>query len=296
MNQAACRILSTVITAGGITLGSAAARGAVFFSENFESYTAVAGTAGDNDDNDPTNPGDGNPANWSVTENIPNPTPPPSSIPDPSRVQVTAGTSTGGSGTNQQVLHVQGADNGFNQIERGFTQQTDSIAVSFKIRFNTSVGFNPTNAVIVLGLGNDTDSDIVRLEMRPEDNEGPNAGLRLLGIGDSVVIISDVFEDDWYQIDLEIDLVGATTTVTATNLDVDLGLNPDQANTETLNVLNGDPSGGLDEISFFTTGGATGARLIDSSIDDILIVPEPATTGLIALGLSMILPNRRNSR
>lgn len=269
MKTAANRLISPTLAAGVAMVVPAFAQGSFLLDENFESH-AISGS-----DNDP--------AGWTVIENLDNP--PGGS--NPSLIQVTTGSSTNGSGANQQVLDYQGVFGGFNRITRSFDAQTEDFFASFKVRFGTT----NDDALLVFELGRSSDSNLVRFEMRPGDD---SVGFMLDGPGSTpnVVIVGDILEGNWYQVDFAIDTSSTTTTVTVTNLD---DASAGQSGSGSVDAFGGTVDSGFDQIRFSTTGTDT-SREIDAQLDDIVVfVPEPTSLALLALGGIAMLSRRRRS-
>jgi hypothetical protein len=233
----------------------------VLFDDGFETYTLPS------EDADPTNPGDGNEANWRISEQRPD------------NIAVVYGSSTGGKGDNRQILHVDISEGEPVGFVRTFAAQPVGEPVrliqSFKIRCNnvespTDYRFNLSGdggiATYVRFLPSSRDkrtsSDGFAVIAGSDDPEKPDKLIRK-------TVMPVIEQGQWYRVTVTVHMAEKTWDVLVENLDNDAE----------------DQRGELSGLPFwqhpvvmhdFTMAAVSSSRpASDFDIDDVLIHVEP---------------------
>lgn len=261
---------------GLIFVAASQASADVLINEDFESY-AIGSI--------PTNPGDGNPNNWIVSETT------------SGLAQVTAGSSPDGEGANARVFAInvptdtddvllvrrfvsQAIGTGNSNVQTSFKIRVDDIVLATDWRFLVSnangadiaayVRINPSLASGAFSIIGSTD--------------GPGSGATQRE--SSGVLIQ---QGDWYQLTVNMDVSTSQFSLKVENLD---DSSPSQTGQTALAYFYQDPA----ELGRITMNDVTSAgRPINAVINDIhvdTVVPEPASIGLLGLGL-LIVASRR---
>ncbi len=250
----------------------------ILFSENFESYTVGQSMSG-------LNPGDGNSNNW-ITGNT--------ALTQGSVVG--SGSSTGGSGANNQVGQYFRNDNteaAQPTLRRVFTAQTNPFEVSFKLRID-----NASSDTYQLILHDITDGSKSPIRFRFSANSftaygSSTAPPTSTNQFETLISSGNVRTGNWYEVRIFVDPSTQTFQTSVMNLDsTDTG---QSATSSLMTYFLADTH----TINRFAIEQASTTSITSISIDDILItaIPEPVTAGLLGVaGTVMLLGMRRNRR
>ncbi len=252
----------------------------VLIDENFESYTTVPVSIND------LNPGDGNSNNWSNVGTAVN-----------GISNVLAGSSTGGSGANQRVLHLFSPDN----------SSSGRASRLFENPVNLASGTPEVTSTYKIRLGGGTQDQVFRLIGQSFNDtisavrvsgtttlrylnaaDGPGQGVDWLTVPAATFEFNLV---DWYEVSVTANLITQTWDFSVTNL---------SNSNNTVSISNINFAANQTAISGWRSLNRSGSFGVgDVYVDDLLVtaIPEPATWLMLAamLVLGGLASYRRRS-